>query len=131
MNKYLLTLLFIALTGCATDLQNIKSTDGMATIVAYSDSAGNILLPISSTKRTRIEEVDRKKVSDAWNNTDQINIEPGLHNIIISCHIIQGGINVSNKTNHELTVVEGNIYIFKAYLDSNHGCTTKYEHDEI
>jgi hypothetical protein len=45
----------------------------------------------------------------------------------MKCHILQGGINVSNKITHEIIVEKARIYIFKAYLDSKVGCTTKYE----
>lgn len=131
MKQYFIPLLCMLLTGCATNLKTIETAKGMATIVAYSDSVGKILLPLSLTKATRIEEVDGKKVSDFWNSTEQMAIEPGAHNIVISCRIRRGGINVASKTNHELIVEEGKVYIFKAYLDRNKGCSTNYELSKI
>jgi starvation-inducible outer membrane lipoprotein len=61
MNRYIIPTLCIFLTSCATNIKNIEAVSDMASIVAFSDSSGNILLPLSSTKRTRIEEVDGKK----------------------------------------------------------------------
>jgi len=115
------------LAGCATNVNKIASNPDKATIIAYSDSAANVFLPLSSTKSTRIEKVNGKKVSDFFTETDVITLEAGTHLVAISCHIIQGGINVSNQTLHKLIVEKGKQYIFKAFLDSSYGCKTSYE----
>lgn len=57
-----LVLCFVS--GCATNLNKIDSSPDKRTIIAYSDSGANVLLPWSSTNRTRIEKVDGEDVSD-------------------------------------------------------------------
>ncbi|OCQ23782.1 hypothetical protein A7985_07530 [Pseudoalteromonas luteoviolacea] len=128
MRKILLFTIFTLLSGCAaTSIEQISANPEKAIIIAYSDSLGSVLVPLASSTRTRIEVVNGKKVSDFFNSTETIELDQGKHNLIVSCHYIQGAINVSHKTEHVINVQKGKKYVFKAVLDREFGCTSKYD----
>ncbi len=125
--RMLLILGLFVISGCATNLSKIAVNPDKATIVAYSDSSANILMPLSTTNKTRIEKVNGKSVSNFFNDTDVIEVDPGDVSVEISCHILHGAINVDSKEIHNLRVVAGKRYIFRASLHKEKGCSTTYK----
>ena len=116
------------LTACAaTDPKKIPINPDMATVIAYSNSVGNVLVPLSTSTSTKIVGINGKKVGDFFNPVETVELEQGSHELIISCHVIHGAINVSDKTKHVVELIKGKKYVFKASLSKNRSCTSTYE----
>lgn len=116
----------IFLSACATDLSQIKTPNDKATIVAYEDASLQFLVPLSTTASTRIEYVNGQKVSDFFDSTQIIHLDPGPHQLIVSCHIFYSGKHIRNEIEHHMALEADKQYVFTAQLSHNHGCIAKY-----
>ncbi|WP_444894690.1 hypothetical protein ACJJIE_11420 [Microbulbifer sp. TRSA001] len=115
------------LTGCAVNPNNVSIDPQKATIVARSDNGAGVLVPLSTTKRSRIEKVNGVSVSSFFSETNVLTLDPGEYILEISCHMISGSINVSGSTEHQINLEAGNKYVFSSVFDNNKGCKTTYE----
>ena len=122
----LLVIIFLV-SGCSTNLSKIPSNPDKAIVIAYSDSVGQALVPLAATTNTRLEIINGHNVHDAYDSSEVVTLDAGIHQIIVSCQYLQGAIKARAKTEHKIELLKGKKYIFKAILDRTQGCTTRYE----
>ncbi|WP_299494509.1 hypothetical protein [uncultured Shewanella sp.] len=131
MRNIIVSVSLFILAACATDLSQVNTPNNKATIVAFEDSSFQFLVPLSTSASTKIEYVNGKKVSDFFTSTHILHLDPGPHQLIVSCLIFYSGRSYSNDIEHQMVLEANKQYVFTAHLSPNHGCIAKYDVNEI
>jgi hypothetical protein len=100
---------------------------GKAVLVAKNDAWGKSLIPLESQANTRFEVVDGEKVSDFFNRTENISIEPGEHTIVVSCYLRRGGLHQKGEHQFIQEFKEGMVYVFVGKFGQGQECTIDIE----
>jgi len=124
---FILSTVILLVSGCATNLKQIPSNPDKATVIAYSDSVGQALVPLAATTNTRLEIINGHNVHDTYESSEIVLLDAGMHKITVSCQVLQGAIKARARTEHIIEMFKGKKYIFKAILDRSQGCTSKYD----
>lgn len=121
--RILTSILILLLAGCATTNKDLVLTEGKAVLVAMNDATFSSMVPLSAEKHTRFKALNGNEISDAWNSTTRVEVEPGLHKIEVSCNYRQGGLYVHGETTFEDIFEKNKVYKFTAFLDGNSKCS--------
>ncbi|WP_444945626.1 hypothetical protein ACJJIP_16525 [Microbulbifer sp. VTAC004] len=120
-------LLTVFLAACATTPEMYQPNLNKAVLVAQNDAWGKSFIPLETQANTRIEAIDGEKVSDFFNSTKNISIDPGEHKVVVSCYLRRGGLH--QKAEHEFiqTFKKGIVYVFAGKLGKGPECEVDIE----
>lgn len=111
MLKKILLILPI-LSGCATDMENLKVTPGKALLIAYNDNIAKVFLLVATTSNTRIEKIDGIQVSNFKKSIKKIELDPGKHTVEVSCDVSMGPATSYGKKVFEISFEADTRYLF-------------------
>lgn len=121
--KKLNLLLVALLCGCATSGDTVDALPDKAVLIVENDSSLKIVAPLAVVRSMRIEKVDGKKVSDFWNSTYVIELDPGTHSVQLSCRIDRGALILKNEREITVEAKPGNKHIFSTEFGRDGNCT--------
>ena len=122
------------MTGCAVTGKNVVAPIDQAILVAKNDSLLSVLLPLKNNASLQFTEIDGKNIQNWWHPVDKLTVEPGKHEVKLSCQLLVGypssALYPSDKWGesvHSLDVKAGYKYIFRVIPISKNKCGTTFE----
>jgi len=128
LKKILLVLPMVLpiLSGCATDMENIKATPGKALLIAYNDNIAKVFLLVATTSNTRIEKIDGIQVSTFKKSIHKVELDPGKHTVEVSCDVSMGPATSYGKKEFEIIFEADKSYLFMGRYNRP-TCDIEYE----